>query len=43
VYVVFLESGKIHTVCSNPTTARKVKKQLENFYENATIKEYDVT
>lgn len=43
VYIVFLESGNIYGVYKNKEDANMIKKHLiENKYDNATVKQYNV-
>jgi hypothetical protein len=42
VYIVFTERGTIYSVRKSKTDAKKDKAQLEQRYENATIKEFNV-
>ena len=42
VYIVFCESGSIHSIYKSKTDANKAKKDLAMRFDNATIKEFEV-
>ena len=42
VYIVFSESGSIHSIYKSKSDANKAKEDLAMRYDNATIKEFNV-
>ena len=42
VYIVFMESGVVHSVHKNRSKAEGEKARLDTMYEKATIKEFKV-